>query len=85
MLSPKDKSREDKWSTGIAVGGEKFVAKIKELLGVKATGRRIVSMGGVSELREPSAPYNDDFMPENGRLSVENTYYWNNYNHSTDS
>lgn len=43
MLPSPGKSREEKWSTSIAVGGENFVGRIKELFGTKATGRRIVN------------------------------------------
>jgi len=60
------KGREDKWSSSIVVGGEKFVDKIKQLLGVNATGRRVVSKYGTSELREPSSHYQDDFTSESG-------------------
>jgi len=79
MLPSKSKGREDKWSASIAVGGEKFVSKIKELLGVKATGRRIVHSRGASELREPASSYSNDFVPENACLRAENMRYWRIY------
>jgi len=68
--------REEKWSTSIAVGGEKFVTKIKQLLGVRATGRRLVNMNGSSELREPLSSYSGNFGPENDRLNAKNMHYW---------
>jgi hypothetical protein len=46
---------------------------------VGATERKIVNMSGASELREPSSPYNGDFMPENVGLSDENMHYWDIY------
>jgi hypothetical protein len=35
-------------------------------------------MNGTYELREPAAPYSGNFDGENGPLSVENTYFWDN-------
>lgn len=83
MLPSQSKAREDKWSTSIAVGGEKFVAKIKQLLDVRAMGRRVVNINGGCELREPSLSYICNFMPENDRLRVENMHYWNIYSDNT--
>lgn len=82
-LPSKSNGREDKWTNSIAIGGEKFVFKIKKLLGVKATGRKVVNMDGMSELREPSTPYNANFIPENDPLRVENLHYWNIYHNKT--
>lgn len=70
-LPAHGKGREDQWSTSIAVGGEYFVTGIKQLLGIRAAGRKIVNGSGASELREPFAPYNGDLMPENDRISAK--------------
>ena len=85
MLPSKDKGREDKWSTSIAVGGEKFVSTIKGLLGMKATGRRVVHGSGACELREPAPAYSNDFMPENAPLKAENMHCWRIYHDNTTS
>lgn len=37
LLPSEGKKREEKWSTSVAVGGEKFVTRFKELLGARAT------------------------------------------------
>lgn len=79
MSSFQSKGREDKWSASIAVGGEKFVSGIKQLLGGKAAGRKVVSTHDGNELREPLAPYNDHFMPESAPLSPGNMHYWDIY------
>jgi len=50
----------------------------KERLGIRAKGRKIFRNNGAYELREPVAPYKDVFDPENGVLSLENTYFWRN-------
>jgi len=69
----------------VAVGGEKFVTKVKELLGLKAAGRRIVNGGAVSELREPISSYNGDFEPGMAVLSAINTHFWDINNDITDN
>lgn len=84
MLPDLGKNCEGKWSTSIAVGGEKFVSTIKELLGARATGRKVVKAGVTCELREPSLAYEVNYLPENDRLSVGNTYYWDIYPDNTD-
>jgi len=50
----------------------------KERLGIRTKGRKIFRNNGAYELREPVAPYKDVFDPENGVLSLENTYFWRN-------
>jgi REP element-mobilizing transposase RayT len=84
MLPAQGKGREDKWSTSIAVGGDKFVSKIKQVLGGKAAGRKVLSENGTSELREPHSSYNADFMPESASLRGENMHYWEIYPDNTD-
>jgi hypothetical protein len=85
MLPSKSKGREDKWSASIAVGSEKFVSKVKELLGVKVKERRIAHSRGASELREPASSYSNDFVAENASLRAENTRYWHIYPDNTTS
>ena len=49
----------------------------KERLWIKAKGRRVLGENGSYEVREPAAAYGRDFGPENGRLRLQNTYFWN--------
>jgi hypothetical protein len=58
------------------VGGEAFVRRIKERLGIRAKGRKVVRGESRFELREISAPYVDVFGGENVDLSGENTFFW---------
>jgi hypothetical protein len=58
-----------------AVDGDKFVSKIKQVLGGKAAERKLLSENGISELRESHSSYNADFMPENASLRAENMHY----------
>lgn len=85
MLPSQAKGREEQWTSSIAVGGKNFVAKIKELLGAKATRRRVVNGRCASELREPASSYSNDFMPENGLLRTENMQYWRIYQNNIAS
>lgn len=70
--------RENRWTDGIAVGGRKFVERLKKELGYRARGRRIneSESGSVSELREHVSAYKADSVPKNGILSQNNSYFW---------
>ena len=75
-ISELDESRDGKWTESIAVGSEKFIEVTKNILGIKAKGRKKIENGIGYELREPPAPYNSNFVPENDGLRCKNTYYW---------
>lgn len=49
--------KDDKWTQSIAVGSKTFIEDIKEVLGIKAKGRKIVSGDDTFELREEQTPY----------------------------
>jgi putative transposase len=59
--------RETKWTQSIAVGSKFFVEKVKDDLGFKAIGRKVVSTGDVYELKESEASYRSDF---DGKMST---------------
>ena len=75
-ISEIHKLRDSKWTESIAVGSENFIEVTKNLLGIKAKGRKKTNNGKGYELREPPGPYNTNFVPENDTLRVKNTYYW---------
>jgi len=50
-------SRQNKWTESIAVGSESFVEKIKEALGFRAKGRKIICADDAFELSEEPAAY----------------------------
>ena len=62
---------ESKWSQSIAVGSKTFIEKIKEALGFRAKGRKIISADDTFELREGQAPYG-----EGNKLDSGNTFLW---------
>ena len=69
-LPDGNNQRDSKWSQSIAVGSKSFVEEIKERLGFKAKGRRVIGCDDTYELRESSASYGnvDD--------GFDNTFLW---------
>jgi putative transposase len=79
MLRPGGNSREDKWSSSVGVGSEEFVKKLKEELGARVKGRKMVSDPGGFVLREPPASYISLFGAEKEDIGVDNAVFWDNY------
>lgn len=79
-IKEMDHTRDSKWTESIAVGNERFIAATKELLRIKAKGRKIIGSEKGYELREPAASYSNHFATENGLLRPQNAYYWSDYN-----
>lgn len=70
-------SRQADWSESIAVGSKKFVETIKENLGLRAKGRKILENDGGFQLREEVNAYNANSNTKNGNIEGQNTYLWN--------
>jgi putative transposase len=70
-------TRQPEWSESIAEGSERFMQDVLHKLEIRAKGRKVREGDGRYELREPGAAYSNLFAPENGLLSVENVFYWN--------
>jgi len=51
-MQTDNRSQENKWTQSIAVGSKTFVEKMKEALGFRVTGRKIISDDDTFELRE---------------------------------
>lgn len=58
-------TRDPTWTESVAVGSEDYVKLMRETLGAKNTGRRIVQVGENFTLREPVIPYIAYFDVEN--------------------
>jgi putative transposase len=56
-LQVKKMGKEDKWAQSVAVGSRAFVENIKESLGFKVRGRKVIETYETSELRETQAAY----------------------------
>jgi putative transposase len=76
-IRAKNLSRNQKWSQSIAVGGQNFIEIVKEMLGIRAKGRKVVEYGAGYHLREAQVSYMSDFTFENAGLKPQNTYVWN--------
>ena len=63
--------KEDKWTQSIAVGSKTFIEKMKEALGFRATGRKIICTDDTFELREVLTPYGKADNQDSG-----NTLLW---------
>jgi putative transposase len=64
--------KENKWTQSIAVGSKTFIEKMKEALGFRATGRKIICADDTFELREVLTPYG-----KANNLDSGNTFLWN--------
>ena len=71
------RKRENRWTESIAVGSKSFADKLKEKLGYRARGRRVEESESTSELKEEVSGYKVNFDAENGTLSLNNGYFWN--------
>ena len=78
-LSNETSARESKWSESIAVGSKGFVARVRNQLGFRAKGRKIIEMPQECQLREIQFPYSAISGVENGILSSQNQHFWEIY------
>ena len=63
--------REKKWTKSLAVGSKTFIEEMKDALGFRATGRKILCADDTFELRETITPYGKDCDLDSG-----NTFLW---------
>ena len=69
--------RQTQWTESIAVGSKSFVDMVKEKLGIRAKGRKILENGGGFQLREDMGTYIANFDRKKDDIGAQNTYYWN--------
>ena len=62
---------ENRWTQSIAVGSKTFIEKMKETLGFRAKGRKIICADDSFELREVLTPYGKAKNLDSG-----NTFLW---------
>ncbi len=60
----------------VAVGSEDFVRRIRQRIGIKVKGRKVVEKGGAFTRREPMSDYGLYSGPENNPIVPENRYLW---------
>ena len=51
-MQTENSGKENKWTQSLAVGSKSFVETMKEALGFRATGRKIICADDTFELRE---------------------------------
>lgn len=71
-LSAAGSSRRERWSDGLAVGSEAFVARFQEARGIDARHRNITCENEVYQLREPIVHDRREIAAEMAVLSGEN-------------
>jgi hypothetical protein len=59
-MQTENRGKENKWTQSIAVGSKTFIEKMKEALGFRAKGRKIICTDDTFELREVLTPYGKD-------------------------
>ena len=64
--------RQSKWTQSIAVGDKSFVEQIKERLGIRSKGRKILEEEDDYQLRERQTGYYDG-----AQFNSSNSFYWN--------
>jgi hypothetical protein len=79
ILRTSGHSREAKWTQSIAFGSKSFVEDIKDKLGFRAIGRKVVGTKDGYELKEDMASYSADFGTKMSTLRPENSYKWRVY------
>lgn len=68
--------RQKEWTESITGGSQSFIETIKEKLGVRAKGRKIIETAEGFQLREEMAPYIANYDQENGNIGLKNTCLW---------
>jgi hypothetical protein len=73
-----DIKRQPQWTRSIAVGDKVYVEKVKDQMGYKAIGRKVVENGDSFELKEPQASYRSISGRAVWLQLEDNTIYWQN-------
>jgi len=71
MVAIHYRGKENKWTQSIAVGSKSFVERVKEALGYRAKGRKVLGGDDTFELREVLSPYGTVYNSE-----YKNTFFW---------
>jgi putative transposase len=71
-IQTNNSDKENKWTQSIAVGSKTFIVAMKEALGFRAKGRKIICADDTFELRETITPYG-----KANDLDSGNTFSWN--------
>lgn len=75
-LGDGEKTRQEEWTSSIAVGSRSLVEHVKALLGYRAEGRDVIGGNEGYPLREGSASNKALFGAENGDRGLEKAHFW---------
>jgi len=70
--------RQLQWTKSISVGDKVYVEKVKDQMGYKAIGRKVVENGDSFVLRGPQVSYQSISETAVSLQSEDNTIYWQN-------
>ena len=73
-----DIKRQPLWTGSIAVGDKVYVEKLKDKMGYKAIGRKVVGNGDSFVLRERQISYQSISVTDARSQPEDNTFYWQN-------
>ena len=71
-----DIKRQPQWTESIAVGEKIYVEKVKDQMGYKAIGRKVVENRDSFVLKETQQPYQSISDRAVQFQSKDNTFYW---------
>lgn len=74
----RDIKRQPQWTESIAVGDKVYVEKVKDQMGYKAIGRKVVENGDSFVLKEPQVSYQSISDRAVLLQPEDNTIYWQN-------
>lgn len=69
-------NRQIQWTESIAVGSHSFIGIIKDKLGIRAKGRKILADDKGFQLREEIGTYITHFDSKNDDIGTQNGYLW---------
>jgi putative transposase len=73
-----DFRRQPQWTESIAVGDKDYVERVKDQMGYKAIGRKVVEGIDSFVLKETQRPYKSISDKAIQEHSEDNTFYWRN-------
>ena len=72
----RDIKRQPQWTESIAMGDKVYVEKVKDQMGYKGIGRKVVENEDSFVLREPQVSYQSISNRDVRLQSEDNTIYW---------
>ncbi len=70
------RGRQEGWTRSIAVGSRPFIENVKNILGFRAKGRKVIEGFEGYQLREGFGGYEAFSGAEKDDIGLENTYRW---------